>query len=152
MQINNRQRAILLLVGAALLIYLAWFFLRPVDIVAVHKRGRDSTAVLVRNFPLTAKGKINWWLENRIMLKEKYNVPAPNKDGSFSMTFWLFGDGYKEDKIDERLCFDDIKTDKRCIEKDAVFTVSRNRYNRTFFTVYNGRYILENDGKLFKVK
>ena len=148
----NKNRTILLFIVVALLVYLLWCFFRPVEIVAVHQRSSGSLAVLVKNFPLTDKGKIHWWQKNRAMLKEKYNVPAPDTDGSFSVTFWRFGDGYKGDKIDERLCFNEIKNEKRCIEKEAIFTIVRNPYNRTFFTMYNGRYILESDGRFVKIE
>lgn len=83
MTINNKKRAILLLAGTALLIYLLWLFLRPVEIVAVHQRSTNDSAILVRNFPLSDKGKINWWLKNRAMIKEKYNVPYPDEKGFF---------------------------------------------------------------------
>ncbi|EIR87473.1 hypothetical protein YPPY46_4383, partial [Yersinia pestis PY-46] len=50
----------LLLLGSILLGYFFWLSLRPVEIVAIHKDGNFS-AVLVRDFPVTDKGKINWW-------------------------------------------------------------------------------------------
>ncbi|MTD39413.1 DUF943 family protein, partial [Erwinia sp. CPCC 100877] len=71
MRIKNKKKiTILLLAGFALLIYWIWLCLRPVEIVAVHQESNYSD-VLVRNFPLTNKGKINWWLKNKDMLKEK---------------------------------------------------------------------------------
>ncbi|MGD8162668.1 DUF943 family protein [Pantoea sp. FN0307] len=147
MQISKKH-AVLLLAAAALLIYLLWFFLRPVEIVAVHKRGRSSTAVLVKNFPFTDKGKISWWLENRAMLKEKYNAPYLDEDGTFWATIFLFGDGYQKDIIDERLCFDEIKSELRCINKNAVMTVYSNRDKQVFFSLGKGKYILINNGKV----
>ncbi|WP_146135904.1 DUF943 family protein, partial [Yersinia pseudotuberculosis] len=82
----------LLLLGSILLGYFFWLSLRPVEIVAIHKDGNFS-AVLVRDFPVTDKGKINWWLENKSRLKDKYNIPNPAPDGFFSITFWDFGEG-----------------------------------------------------------
>ncbi|GLR09261.1 DUF943 family protein [Mixta theicola] len=151
MRVNNKKRAVLLLAGAALLIYLLWLVFRPVEIVAAHNKNGYSD-VLVKNFPFTHKGKINWWLENRAMLKEKYNVPNPDKDGSFWVTFFLFGEGYKKDKIDERLCFDEIKSELRCIDKKAVLTVGSSQGNQAFFRVNKGKYILRNNGKIDKVE
>ena len=148
---SNKKQRVLLLACSSLLVYLLWLLFRPVEIVAVHSHNTFSD-VLVKSFPFTDKGKIEWWLANRAMLKEQYNVPDPDKDGSFSITFWLFGDGYKEEEDKDRLCFNDMKTQKRCIEKDPVFTVSQNAYHRTFFTAYNGRYVLESNGKLFEIE
>ncbi|WP_016593924.1 DUF943 family protein, partial [Yersinia pestis] len=72
----------LLLTGSALLGYVFWLLLHPVEIVSVHQRN-DYSDVLVRNFPLTDKSKINWWLENRDMLKDKYSIPKPASDGFY---------------------------------------------------------------------
>lgn len=41
---------------------------------------------------------------------EKYHITTPEKDGSFYLTFWLFGEGYKEEGKYDRLCFDDMQT------------------------------------------
>ncbi|MTD39314.1 DUF943 family protein, partial [Erwinia sp. CPCC 100877] len=85
MRIKNKKKiTILLLAGLALLICWIWLCLRPVEIVAVHDNGNHSY-VLVRNFPLTNKGKINWWLKNKDMLKEKYNIPKPASYGSWTV-------------------------------------------------------------------
>lgn len=148
---SNKKQRVLLLACSTLLVYLLWLLFRPVEIVAVHSHNTFSD-VLVKSFHFTDKGKIDWWLANRAMLKEQYNIPDPDKDGSFSITFWLFGDGYKEEEDEDRLCFDDMKTKKRCIEKDAVFTVSHNWYNQTFFTTYNGRYMLNSDETLTRIE
>ncbi|ARJ43590.1 hypothetical protein B1H58_17105 [Pantoea alhagi] len=150
MQIN-KKRAALLLAGAALLVYLPWLFLRPVEIVAAHHKN-GFTDLLVKNFPFTDRGKINWWLENHAMLKEKYNAPYLDEDGTFWATIFLFGDGYQKDIIDERLCFDEIKSELRCIDKNAVMTVFSNRYNQVFFRVSKGKYILRKNGEIDKVE
>ena len=146
MQIN-KKRAVLLLAAAVLLVYLLWLFLHPVEIVAVHHKNGFSD-ILVKNFPFTDKGRISWWLENRAMLKEKYNVPNRDDNGTFLVTIFLFGDGYQKDIIDERLCFDEIKSELRCIDKNAVMTVFSDRYNQVFFSLGKERYILRNNGKL----
>lgn len=145
------KHRILLLSSIVLLTNIIWFLFRPVEIVAVHNKDNFSD-ILVKTFPFTDKEKIEWWLANRAMLKERYNIPKPDKHGVFFVTFWIFGEGYKEDKIDERLCFNDMKTKRRCIEKDAVFTVSRNRYSQTFFSTANGKYRLNSDEKLSKIE
>ncbi len=36
-------------------------------------------------------------VEKKSILKEKYKIPNLATDGFFSMTFWLFGDGYKQE-------------------------------------------------------
>lgn len=139
-----------LIVGCALLSYLTWLSMRPVEIIAVHKRSTSFTSVIVRNFPLTDRGKISWWMKNKEILKEKYNIPNPEKDGYFYLTFWLFGDGYKEEGKYDRLCFDDMKTKVNCIEKDPVFTVKNSKNMGTMFEAYDGTYRLQNNGEIVK--
>lgn len=58
MRIKNKIICVLLLSGCALLGYLSWLSLRPVEIVAVHE-DQNFSSVLVRNFPFTDKGKLN---------------------------------------------------------------------------------------------
>ena len=150
MRRKNRFTYILLLLGCIPLSYALWLCLRPVKIVAVHEDGHFSS-VLVRNFPFTDQGKINWWLKNRDMLQEKYHIPKPAPYGNFTMTFWLFGEGYKEEGKYDRLCFNDMKEKANCIEKEAVFSVSNSNNSGVVFTVYNGTYALKENGEVIKL-
>ncbi len=139
----------LFLIVCALLGYVLWLSLRPVEIVAVHKDGEFSS-VLVKNFPFTDKGKISWWLNNKEMLKEKYRTPEPASDGFFAITFWDFGEGYKEEGKYDRRCFDDMKTKFNCIDKNRIFSVENNKKNDTFFTVHDGIYRMNENGNIKK--
>ncbi|MBT0723948.1 DUF943 family protein [Rosenbergiella sp. S61] len=152
MTVKNKKILILVfLTGCVLLGYWLWLSLRPVEVVAVHDNGNHSY-VLVRNFPLTDKGKINWWLKNKDILEEKYDIPKPSSSGYFTVIFWDFGDGYKEEGKYDRLCFDDMKTKVNCIEKDAVFSVDESRNMGVMFTVYDGdNYRLDHNGDIIKV-
>ncbi|WP_338110761.1 DUF943 family protein [Rosenbergiella australiborealis] len=40
----------------------------------------------------------------------------------------------------DRLCFDDIKTKEKCIEKGPIFSVSSSKIRGTLLTVYDGTY------------
>ena len=139
----------LLLASIVLLVGYLWLSLRPVEIVAVHQEHNHSN-VLVKNFPLTAKGKIKWWLENQAMLKKQYGIPKPEPRGYFTINFWLFGDGYKEEGKYDRRCFNDIKTEKNCIEKKLLFSVDKSRNFDISFTANNGHYQLQENGKVVK--
>ncbi|MBS1203190.1 MAG: hypothetical protein H6R25_89 [Proteobacteria bacterium] len=149
MRVKNKKTIMLFfLTGCMLLGYWLWLSLRPVEIVAIHHRSSGFSDVLVTNFPPTDKGKIKWWLKNKDMLKNKYSIPSPDSDGYFYVTFWSFGDSYKEEGKYDRLCFDDMKTKVNCIEKDAIFSVDKSRNMGVMFTVYDGdNYRLgQNDG------
>jgi len=130
-------------------ILLAWINLRPVKVVAVHQDD-EFAYILVRNFPLTDRGKIAWWLEHANELKEKYAFPRPGPYGLYSISFWDFGDGYKEDAFD-LLCFSDMKTKKNCIEKNVVFRVDNARDGTVIFNTIIDKYKLK-DGKIVPYK
>ncbi|WP_314421199.1 DUF943 family protein [Pseudescherichia vulneris] len=130
-------------------ILLAWISLRPVEVVAVHQDD-EFAYILVRNFPLTDRGKIAWWLEHANELKEKYAFPRPGPYRLYSISFWDFGDGYKEDAFD-LLCFSDMKTKKNCIEKNVVFRVDNARDGTVIFNTIIDKYKLK-DGKIVPYK
>ena len=140
----------LLLVAVGIFGYCLWLSLRPVEIIAVHHRGHGSSAVLVRNFPFTDKGKISWWLKNRNMLKEIYDVPRSEKDGDFTVIFWLFGDGYKETDGYDRLCFDDMPPPLNCIDKHRVFSVNHSKNMGISYINSGGIYRMKENGNIVK--
>lgn len=151
MKINIKKNLYtLLLVGGIVHGCFLWYSHRPVEIVAVHHGRSGFSDVLARNCPFTDKDKIDWWLKNKAMLEEKYNIPNPEKDGYFYLTFWLFGDGYKEEEKYDRICFDDMKTKVNCIEKDPVFSVKNSKNMGTMFEAYDGTYRLKNNGEIVK--
>jgi len=139
----------LLLIGASLLGIFIWLSVRSVEVVAVHEDGEFSS-VLVRNFPFTDRGKISWWLKNKNILKTKYNIPNPASDGFFSIVFWDFGDGYKEEEKYDRRCFDDMEITKNCIDKKRVFSVSDSKNMGLSFTTNNKIYRMKKSGKIVK--
>jgi len=149
---NRKVMVVLLLAGCSLLSYSLWISIRQVKIIAVHQRSSNFSDVLVENFPVTDKGKIAWWLENKKILKNKYKLPNSGSEGSFYITFWLFGDGYKKESKYDRLCFTDMKTENNCIDKNAVFSVEDGREGSVIFTLYNGTYRMEKNGKIIKVQ
>ena len=146
---NKKAMALLLLAGCVAAGYWCWLCLRPVEIVAVHEEDNHAS-VLVKNFPFTDKGKINWWLKNKNFMKEKYNIPKPSSSGSFTIIFWLFGDGYKEAGKYDRRCFDDMKTKVNCIDKNAVFAIRQYNDDDVIFATYEGRYTLDKNSNIIK--
>ncbi|MDX5628459.1 MULTISPECIES: DUF943 family protein [unclassified Brenneria] len=133
MKILSKKRVVAVLSILAAIYSIIWLS-RPVKIVAIHQRS-DFSDVLVLNFPLTNRGKIDWWLKNRAMLKEKYAIPKRSSYGSFTITFWDFSEGYKEEGKYDRRCFEDMPTEKNCVEKPPLFSIDDNgRDDITFKT------------------
>ncbi|TPD97035.1 DUF943 family protein [Pantoea vagans] len=150
---KNRMKILILLTicGFMLAGYFLWAERRPVEIVNVHGTGNFSD-ILVKNFPITDRGKINWWLKNKDALKRQYGIPKPASYGNYTVSIWLFGEGYKEDDKYDRLCFSDMKPPMNCIEKDRVFIISYSKNSGITFTVDDGEYSLEDDGKITKLE
>ncbi|KGD72565.1 membrane protein [Tatumella morbirosei] len=126
-----------------------WLSLRTVEVVAVHENGNHSY-ILVKNFPFTDKGRINWWQENQDMLKNIHKAPQPDTYGFFTVVFWDFGDGYKEEGKYDRLCFEDMNPPRNCIKKNKVFTVSHGRNMGIYFTTNNKIYRMKKSRKIVK--
>ncbi|MDX5628455.1 MULTISPECIES: DUF943 family protein [unclassified Brenneria] len=135
--------AVLSVLGA---VYGIIWLCRPVKIVAIHQMQHFSD-VLVLNFPLTNRGKIDWWLKNQAMLQEQYAIPKRSSYGSFNITFWDFGEGYKESDYD-RLCFEDRPVEKNCIEKQLLFSINDNGAGSITLRTSNQRYRLQPDGEI----
>ncbi|MBH1928396.1 DUF943 family protein [Serratia rubidaea] len=148
--IGVRGRLVLLLTTCFSIAYVSWLFFRPVEIVAVHQYD-DFSFVLVKNFPPTDKGKFDWWMSNQDMLEKHYGVPQSTSSGFFVITFWDFSDGYKETGKYDRLCFNDMPTNKKCIDKNKLFTVENNKKNELLFTVDDGRYLMKANGETIKI-
>ncbi|MTD38506.1 DUF943 family protein [Erwinia sp. CPCC 100877] len=87
-------------------------------------------------------------MKNKDVLKEKFNLPESGNHGHYSINFWLFGNSNKREEYD-RLCFDDMKTSKNCIEKDVVFLVNTDSQGRIHFNTFDGdHYLLKKNGEV----
>lgn len=148
---NSLHLIVLAVVFTSVLLCFTYFLMRPVEIVAVHQDAQFSD-VLVKHFPLTERGKIDWWLANKDTLKKRYNFPKPDRNGNFSIVFWDFGDGYMEEGKYDRRCFLDMKPPINCIEKNKEFTVETGRGSDMLFGVYDGIYRLKANGEMTKEK
>lgn len=138
-----------LIIAAITTLYLSWLEYRPVVIVADHSY-KSLNEVIVLNLPLTDRGKIRWWLHNKESLTDLYNIPHPDPDGTFEITFWLFGDGYKEEGKYDRLCFDDMKIKANCIDKNFLLAVSNSRNYGLTFKTDKLMYRLDENGDIVK--
>nr|WP_271122108.1 DUF943 family protein [Dryocola boscaweniae] len=128
-------------------LYITYRDLQTVEIVAIHQRNNYSS-ILVRNFPVTNKGKIDWWFKNKDMLKERYDIPMMASYGSFTVIVWDFGKGYVEEGKYDRLCFDEMKTIANCIEKNSLARINYSeREGLSFIVDDNGEYKKDKNGK-----
>ncbi|MCT4714914.1 DUF943 family protein [Enterobacteriaceae bacterium H18W14] len=148
---SKKILSVVLLAGSLLLGYFIWRSLRPIEIVAVHEDGHFSS-ILVKNFPITDRGKIAWWLENKNRLKSRYGIPKPASYGSYTIIFWDFGEGYKEEGKYDRMCFYDMQTPKNCIDKEKFMTIYKYNDEEPFFSFDGNRYLIGKNGGIVKMK
>jgi len=151
MVIKKKKTCVTLIAVACILSGFLWVSLRQVEIIAVHKDDHYSD-VLVKKFPITEKGRIKWWEENKSMLKEKYQIPMPSSDGSFVIVFWDFGEGYKETDGYDRLCFNDMKPPINCIDKDSLLMVRNSKNTGLYFLLSSGSYRINSEGEIIKME
>ncbi|MBS0969576.1 DUF943 family protein [Nissabacter archeti] len=141
--------------------FFSWrLFLKP-EIVGVHQ-DRYLTFIVMKNPPLTDKGKINWWVKNKQKLKEEYSIPKPDSEGYYDISFWNVGDGYKinhgTDEDADLLCFSALKTKEKCIKKNPVLFITHYSKNNdkgpfTQFTLKNVIYRQHGEnGEIKRVK
>ncbi|AJJ54229.1 hypothetical protein BZ17_2763 [Yersinia pseudotuberculosis IP 32953] len=150
--LKNNYKILLGMIAVGVL-YAAWEISRPVEIMDIYidnfSEGYYSNHIMVKNFPITDKGKLAWWKDNKTMLKEKYGIPKPYQDGRFSISIWDFSNGYKKmptgdlrlsTDSSDLLCFDEMKTEKNCIDKNWIMDIEKIRDNRIFFSMGNSSY------------
>ncbi|WP_294911112.1 DUF943 family protein [Tatumella sp. UBA2305] len=137
-------------IGATLVLlitaYCIWIGVRPAKIVRV-----DNGAVFVEHLPMTTEGKLNWWMENKDLLQNKYHII--NTPDNFTIIVMNFG-GYKklptgtrDGSIDDYTCFDDTNGEHKKCAYNSIALVVRGSVNGEIFINIGGKtYIQSSDG------
>ncbi|WP_414147377.1 DUF943 family protein [Erwinia sp. BNK-24-b] len=121
------KRHIVIIVIAALAIYFFSSFLNRQDVTVIDAHYDGHTAqIIVDRLPFSKSAKIDWWLSNQGKIRSKYRIPSGNK-GPFLIAVFAFGEGYQEEGKEDRLCFNDIKPPRNCIDKNILMTIWRTR-------------------------
>ena len=139
--------------AVVVVIFSLWDDIYPVKIIDVHRNtdhpGYDD--IIVDHFPLTDRGRINWWLSQRDMLKNKYNIPSGPES---VLTVWDVGEGYLRDSPrEDYFCFPDMTSEKNCIEKNKLLAVDTrfSDENKVNFIISDNKYIMDKkDGSITK--
>ncbi|QKJ88578.1 DUF943 family protein [Paramixta manurensis] len=133
-----------------------WGYLKshPTTLVATHKMGEKGfiSVVLIKNPPLTDSGKITWWKDNAKYFRDKYDIPSSAINDYFYIKIWDFADGYKPLEKYDRLCFEEMKTQYNCIDKNWVMTISNTRNGELRYSMGESAWLEQKDGSLVKVK
>lgn len=155
--IKKSKHKLALLIGGLLalcvLVYLSWVKDRHVDIVLVH----GSSEIIIKNPPIEDEDKITWWQKNEHAIQTRYGMPRYERNGSYSVSVWDFGDGYEiyregshvASPLADLYCFDEDK--KICLEKkNEVMTVYKTSGGIVKYVTNNAVYYQKEDGKIIK--
>ncbi|ELY5815113.1 DUF943 family protein [Cronobacter turicensis] len=124
-------------------------FSRPAKIIAVHQTPYTA-AVIVERLPWRDRNKIRWWRDNEQHLITQYALKADNPRDSLDYFVYAFGKGYQPEGKADHLCFDEIKSTARCIDKNLLMIVTQNRAGEQIFLIDHYRYQVMRDGELKK--
>lgn len=135
--------------AGVLLIFYYVFITLPVKIIAIHK-DNYAPVVVVDQLPLSDANKIAWWRdESKNILANEDDAQIHNR--ALNYYIYRFGEGYQESGKEDRLCFDDMKAPKNCLDKDILMIVRYRKNGDIQFDIDDDAYILRQSGELKKV-
>lgn len=140
----KKTAALLLLIGV---VWLAWLFLRTPQVIRA-----DDSALYVKNLPLSEKGKVNWWRDNRSALQKQFPLLVrPGKAVVMIMNFDRYDrlpTGTRDGSIDDYNCFTDISAPENCIYKEMVMLIFIHPGKKTVYSFGETSYEERPDGTL----
>lgn len=148
MKINQRKMWVLLtIVMLCTAVYNLWA-LGPVTILYAETDWRSSV-IVVDHFPLTDKDRINWFLNHESDIKKYYGIIT---EQTSSIAIIEAEDGllrFQEHPHEDLLCFDNIKSDKKCVIKNYVLDVNIHAPGLVDFRTGDGpTYYLSEEGNI----
>ena len=118
-----------------------------VQVVAVH-HDKYTAEILVDRLPESEKARIEWWLHNKKIIMSHYGIRPIDSGGPDYITIYQFGIGYLPAGKEDLLCFSDIKSERNCIDKNILMTVSRTRAGFERVSFKNSAYIVSRNGTI----
>ncbi|MFD3240101.1 DUF943 family protein [Rahnella perminowiae] len=133
-----------------IVIFSFFYFFRSPEVIFVHNE-KQVSVIVVKKFPLTQRGKLSWWKDNQKFLKDKYGIPARDKNGVYYIAILDVNDGFKKFSEadytswhsfsrDDLICFDEIKSESRCIEKNVLMEITAGTNGKIGY-IFDGEYI-----------
>ncbi|MDV5356669.1 DUF943 family protein [Kosakonia sp. SMBL-WEM22] len=143
----KKMAAPLLLIGV---VWLAWLFLRTPQAIRA-----DERALYVKNLPLSDRGKVNWWRENRAALQKQF--PLLVRSGNTVVMIMNFDrydrlpTGTRDGSIEDYNCFSDISAPEKCIYKEMVMLIFIYPGKKTVYSFGETSYEERPDGTLTRL-
>ncbi|MEJ5064526.1 DUF943 family protein [Erwinia sp. MYb375] len=143
-EIRSFKKTILFVLIFFGFIYFLYISLVPVKIISFVREG-SRIYLFVENFPITDKARIAWWLDNKALLKEKYNLPFIGSKYPWTVLVSEVGDGFQflqhRASDNDLRCFDSLKPGANCVEKKWLLWISHFNQVDTRYTTDDGEYI-----------
>ncbi|WP_167458021.1 DUF943 family protein [Rahnella woolbedingensis] len=110
-----------------------------------------TMVIVVKQPPLTQEGKITWWEVHEGAIKNKYGSPKPDENGVYYVSVIDGGNGFKKTSQDNSnwfsfynrklYCFDEVKSEERCLENDEVMTVIHDENNKISYLIDDSQIV-----------
>jgi hypothetical protein len=111
---------------------------RPVKVLYIDSYKGVMFDIVVDHLPWLDRDRINWFLTHREELEKNH----PTLKGNiYEITFLDVGAGFmslRENPHEDLLCFDTIKEEKNCIEKNTLLVVHFYNHGVTDFDIGYG--------------
>ena len=155
---NNRKRLFKKIILFVLIffgfIYWLYILVMPVKIISFVREG-SRIYLFVEHFPVTNKGRIAWWLDNKELLIEKYDVPFIGSKYPWSVLIGEAGDGFQflqhRASDNDLICFDSLKPGAHCAEKKWLLRISHFNQVNTRYTTDDSEYIRGENAEIRRV-
>ncbi|TPW44621.1 DUF943 family protein [Mixta tenebrionis] len=132
---NMLKNKIVILMAILLVIAVIYIISNSRAEIIVTDQELNFSNIAVKHFPVTEKGKIAWWKENKQKLKHEFNIPVPARNGDWYISIWNYGEGFKappegdvrifNSETRDMMCFN--KDINKCIEKELLMRIENNR-------------------------
>ncbi|WP_241607839.1 DUF943 family protein [Rosenbergiella epipactidis] len=126
--------------------YWIWIAARPAKIVRVN-----NGVVFVQHLPMTAEGKLKWWLKNRALLQKEYQIiDTPDNFTVVIMNFSGYErlpTGTRDGSVDDYTCFDDTDDGhKECVYNSIAIVIRGGVDSKVFVNIGDNTYTQSSDG------
>lgn len=138
-------------------------YFQPMEVVDfIKSKNGHYDFIVLKNPPLNEQNFIQWWLENKESIKEKYDIPSIDSEtGSFRIGVWDIAGGYETDKdgedkpgffpllfgdIYEQTCILELPQENRCVEKENRYaSIGRAVSGWYYIDFANSNEYIQND-------
>ncbi|UYU30249.1 DUF943 family protein [Siccibacter colletis] len=145
------KKRILCVVGyAATAVLVCWNLARQPRIIDIHRDG-NIVAVIAEQLHYFDRTKINWWKENEHRIHARLNLSEADAS---RLSFYVisFNEGYEQPDDSDQLCFDDMTSPARCLQKNYLLVVKHSSREPVEYCGDEHCYVDATDGSLVRIR